>query len=711
MSTAPDSRDTSPGADGGAAGTATAGGSGGKTRSRAGCITCRQRKKKCDETRLPQHNGACERCYLASYECEWPAPPGQRPVRAFTKGVRTAKRAAKQQANAAAAAAATGGGPAAQPAAAAGPSQPPYSFPSTVVPSSYPPAPAPVLSAPQPPPLQQQQPSFSYSSSHPLPNALAPSLGLSSTPTLLPPSSASGPMPSTSIPQFDLSDLLAPYSSIAPNQNEELSSFFASLDSEFGTWDASQIGSTPTWGESPADELPKQPAVPSSNGGHASTDAAVPPPEGATGDDGEPLDPVYNDFNADFFASLPKPVRDVVVGKIYNVATSAVSSRNAGMAMAMLYRLRQLQKQQLSTDPNEAAAAAKQQNRLLAAGNSYFQKALDHLAVSEVPFEVKILATLDLLSYQFDQFGAAACHAIHLLAEFFISDALGSQPMLQFDSINDATSIILICYAWTDVLRCLHQPKRRPVFSFPSLPGDLASSTSSVPWQPPPSIVQAHLGLPLALLLCLAAVANLSAEMDALPDEIVKAKAEAIERAIREWRPPPPDAQDLVDGSLYLEKVGTAEMWRHACIIFLHQAVYQHGPIHPAIVAAVHQILTIGTKLLHSHTATTSLIDPNVTLPSSIRPAQPKPSIDPRKNVAIASPVWRDGPWFLAGTVVTMPQDRALCKMGLEQCGNIQAYKDNIVALERIWHEQDETGWLVDWRDFLQKQRVYVEFM
>ncbi|GAA5821762.1 hypothetical protein JCM11251_001011 [Rhodosporidiobolus azoricus] len=738
MTSHSESRDTSPGGEGK---NGDSGGSGGKTRSRAGCLTCRQRKKKCDETRLPQHNGACERCYLASYECIWPQPPGLKPVRPFTKGTRIAKREAKQQGNGAGTITNGASTVSALPGPTAGPSRPQQTFPHTsATPSSFFPTASPALTTSQQPLLSQQSTLLSFppaSTPHAasLAPPFAPTLASSSAPSF--PSLSAAPIVAASSASAFLSlstaptlapaaptshldfafDPFAPYDMPGSNQNEELSSFFASLDSEFGNWKASSTGTTPNWGDSPGEAGPQGPlgsvdGLPDASSS-LSTDAAVPPPDGTTGEDGEPLDPAYNEVNTDFFASLPKPVRDVVVSKIFKVAGKSVSSRNAGMAMAMLYRLRQLQKQQLSNDPTEAAAVAKQQERLLAAGNAFFQKSVDHLAVSEVPFEVKILATLDLLSYQFDVFGAAACHAIHLLAEFFISDALGSQPMLQLDSSGDATSIILIAYAWTDVLRCLHQPKRRPLFAFPSLPGDSASSSSSTPWQAPSSIVQAHLGLPLGLLLCIAAIANLSAEMDALPDEVVKAKAEAIERAIRDHRPPTPDAQDLADGGLFVEKVGTAEMWRHACIIFLHQAVYSHGPLQPAVLAATTQILTIGARLLHTHSAATTLIDPSsdVPIPASVRAVQPTRTADPRKNVVIASPVWRDGPWFLVGTCVTLPHDRMLVRRGLEQCGNIQAYKDDLAALEKIWAEVDEKGWLVDWRAFLQERRIFVEFM
>lgn len=68
---------------------------------------------------------------------------------------------------------------------------------------------------------------------------------------------------------------------------------------------------------------------------------------------------------------------------------------------------------------------------------------------------------------------------------------------------------------------------------------------------------------------------------------------------------------------------------------------------------------------------------------------------------------------FLAGTCALLPQDRELCREGVRQCGPLAGYRDNALALERIWRESDETGWLVDWRRFLAERNppMYVGFL
>lgn len=113
-------------------------------------------------------------------------------------------------------------------------------------------------------------------------------------------------------------------------------------------------------------------------------------------DEPDVVDPVYNSFNEGFFRSLPKPVRDIVVKRIYGLANSHELSRNASMAMVMLYRLRM---QSSSEENPDVAASTDAQARLLAQSDVYFQRAMEHLQ-KPIPFEAKLVATLDMQAYQ-----------------------------------------------------------------------------------------------------------------------------------------------------------------------------------------------------------------------------------------------------------------------------------------------------------------------
>lgn len=37
---------------------------------------------------MDEHRGACRRCFVGAWQCEWPTPPGEKPLRTFVRGVK-----------------------------------------------------------------------------------------------------------------------------------------------------------------------------------------------------------------------------------------------------------------------------------------------------------------------------------------------------------------------------------------------------------------------------------------------------------------------------------------------------------------------------------------------------------------------------------------------------------------------------------------------
>ncbi|GAA6064092.1 hypothetical protein JCM10212_003450 [Sporobolomyces blumeae] len=872
-----------------------------KTRSRTGCLSCRSRHKRCDETRLPEHNGACKRCFVGSWECRWPVPLAERPLKSV-RGDKAVKGERPSRGTTAATEGAESGGDDGDSSLQGAEAIPGYVGPHVFDPttststSAYPngqahPAAYPVPSHPAQNPLATYSlpyPTLTSHYSQPIPTAQShphPS-------SILPPP----PPPPIPLP-------VVPGSSTTHQQNADLNDFFASLDAELelGYW--GQLGPEPAHDSGASAEFTTMPmpgdpdaemGVPSSAAGtrgpeppHAQqhyqrvsppppapmqeepVEEAVPPRPHAThslpppaaraplqdaapprpvplerpapphperppssrrrtrsptppdrpsrppplphahsrsyshsdvpvqapadaqppsrpqppqleprpsvdDDAAEPgpsiVDPIYNTFNEGFFRSLPKPVRDIVVKRLYGIANSSDLSRDAAMAMVMLYRLRMQSSSSSTAGPGggggagqaEKEATELAQKRLLAQSDVYFQRAMEHLQ-KPIPFEAKMVACLDMQAYQFDQFGAAAANAIVLLGEYFINEALGSQPALDLSSIRNPLDVLLGAFAWTDCIRCICIPKRRTVFAFSNLPGEStstasASASSSGSLDPSSSephthSIETHLGLPVGLLLCIAATANLSAEMEALPDEVVKFKGDAIEKAIREWRAPAmPLASDPatsgvsgsggpgqgMDSAAWIEKLATAEMWRYACILFLYQAVFRHGSLSIVVRSALSQILQLGARMLHNHPIQTSSLaaasfpptgsvdstpaasNPLLASTASSQPRStgaappapaPPPASDPSTDDYVSACSTRAVPWFLAATVATLPGDRDLCRKGLSVCGKQKGYRDNLDAVERIWDVVDQNGWCVDWRALLQSEKRFVGFL
>lgn len=58
-----------------------------------------------------------------------------------------------------------------------------------------------------------------------------------------------------------------------------------------------------------------------------------------------------------------------------------------------------------------------------------------------------------------------------------------------------------------------------------------------------------------------------------------------------------------------------------------------------------------------------------------------------------------------------LPEDRELCRKGLEGCGTQRVHRDNLEAAERIWEVTDTAGWAVDWKDLMEKEGRFVAFL
>jgi hypothetical protein len=94
-------------------------------------------------------------------------------------------------------------------------------------------------------------------------------------------------------------------------------------------------------------------------------------------------------LNEAFFASMPKPVRELLHRRMADVAFSTSLGKSACVALCLLYRARMLE---------DGAPEARQ--RLISQSNRYFQQAVFHLQSGEVPLEAQLLAVFDMQAYQ-----------------------------------------------------------------------------------------------------------------------------------------------------------------------------------------------------------------------------------------------------------------------------------------------------------------------
>lgn len=457
-------------------------------------------------------------------------------------------------------------------------------------------------------------------------------------------------------------------------------------------------------GSRSATPAPPLAAVAAAAGGFNVSSVAAPrpvPPSAATLSDSgdahhddavQEIRPVYDQLNENFFASLPLPVREVVKRRMAEVAFSTELSKSACMAVCLLYRARMLEK--VAPDARE---------RLINRSNSYFLKAVEHLqGEAGVPLEAQVLAVFDLQLFQLEQYGAAAGNAILLLGDYFVTEALGPRPTLDLQSLSGPASVMYRSFAYTDVLRCFALGDRRTLFALAGVPGEVqgvGAGANSLPGSGAASAAQSPVGetaleggtesssnkegsggavwardrehnpwgLPPALLLAIAGIVNLAQDVKqglVFSDEYNR-RRDTLETAIRSWRPSadspwpgsmPHGVEEAADDSVRtMEHMTTAEMWRHAALIYLYQALDHHGPLHPLIRRSVAQLLALGSRDATQATATAVGFDTGAT------------TAEKYKHVFNITHNERAMQWFVCGTCVISPQEREFCRAGMRQ--------------------------------------------
>lgn len=249
-----------------------------------------------------------------------------------------------------------------------------------------------------------------YSPAPALPPHVSPTRPLSQTP--LAPACASAPAPApASVPApastgTELSPFAAAHQPIPPSTsstghwNDYLLDFFEPRAEPSADRPHHPVADLSTWFNLdmlvPFDDPPDLRTPPNLNDAAAtaldptslnSVDPSAPPQE-------LPSDiiAIYSSLNDDLLRSLPRPAAELLSRQWNSLASSTELGRAAAMALCMLQYLR------LPENRNHEAQA-----RILAQSNTYFERAVTHLADGQIPLEAQLNAVIDMHYHQVSQ--------------------------------------------------------------------------------------------------------------------------------------------------------------------------------------------------------------------------------------------------------------------------------------------------------------------
>ncbi|WVR04527.1 hypothetical protein IAU60_001531 [Kwoniella sp. DSM 27419] len=287
---------------------------------------------------------------------------------------------------------------------------------------------------------------------------------------------------------------------------------------------------------------------------------------------------------------------------------------------------------------------------------------------------------IDLQLVEFIRGGAAPSYSMLALGDRLVRAAFGSHhPSITLSALRTSGTLSLRFYALSDISRCIVQRGRRTIFNFWSDVGE----------EPTPSINQiddddepwaTYLGLPDAIVVLLAEIVNLCAELNSgtVSTVSIKDQADELESALKAWSSQSFSTMHSVDSTALISRTIAGELWRLAALVLLYQSVHRVGGLHPVLLAARDQIL--------------SLLDSITRLPSG----------DLWGFIAL--------PAFLAACLSISANDRKRSMQHMLRPGPERLWLDNVALVEKVWEEVDETGRLPDWHEKMTREGLSIAF-
>lgn len=366
---------------------------------------------------------------------------------------------------------------------------------------------------------------------------------------------------------------------------------------------------------------------------------------------GEHLSELY-DFYLMFFSRLVfEPVRiyqNLASVLLERFQTSEVM-KHSMLSIAFLYR-------SLYDKAASPTALQEQAERLHELASKQLQSDLQNPAL---PPAVKLSGLMEVLFYEYSSGGCNSYYRLLQQAQPYVQSLVGGK-VIDFMSLRGKQTFDIRVFAWCDILSAMAL-SRPTLFTYETNIDHMLivdpDGANIIPIDDDVGL-EWMVGCPNVMIVLMARISALRDLQ--IPQQEKASRAEAIEQSIRAWQARP---SPTTNSFLKVVRMSAQEIWRHAMILFLYHAIFKVGPLHRAIKDAVRQIISLAQ-----------------TIPAG-------------RNPDIFLPV----PYFLAGAACISRKDRMFLRTRLLGCGKERALLDLVAVLDDIWKEMDETGNSVDW--------------
>ncbi|KAF8689096.1 Fungal specific transcription factor domain, partial [Rhizoctonia solani] len=271
----------------------------------------------------------------------------------------------------------------------------------------------------------------------------------------------------------------------------------------------------------------------------------------------------------------------------------------------------------------------------------------------------KLSGIIEVLFFEYSYGGCNSYYRLLEQAKPYVQSLVGGN-VIDFMSLRGKETFDIRIFSWCDILSAMAL-SRPTLFMYETNIDHMLTVDPDNPIIIPLDDdvgLEWMVGCPNVMIVLMARISALRDSGISQQEKI--ARAEEIERLIRAWQARP---SPTTNSFLKVVRMSAQEIWRHAMVLFLYHAIHKVGPLHRVIKDAVRQIISLAQ-----------------TIPAG-------------RNPDIFLPV----PYFLAGAACISRKDRSFLRSRLAGCGKERALLDLVTVLDDIWKEMDETGNSVDW--------------
>ncbi|KAJ1307172.1 hypothetical protein OPQ81_001289 [Rhizoctonia solani] len=197
--------------------------------------------------------------------------------------------------------------------------------------------------------------------------------------------------------------------------------------------------------------------------------------------------------------------------------------------------------------------------------------------------QAKLAGLIEITNYEYYSSSLSRYYP-HILEEASVVRHILGSDTIDLFNLSGKHTFDIRCFAWCDILNSM-ATSRPTLLKYESKIEQAQRLNSEDGYANPDRGVEWIYGCPDVLAVLLARITTLKHSPESKEEKV--SRGVGLEQLVLNWEFRPIRAKGSV---MRVARVGVQEMWRHAAILYLHQAIFRSDPLHPTVRNSVRNI-------------------------------------------------------------------------------------------------------------------------